>query len=143
MTIPGPITVTDNKLPKVDCPAANLAPGASMTCSANYKITAADLAGGSITNIAVAHADGVDSNANVPSAAATVRPSLAPAVSGKHAIAPTTAPAAKATPVPQATTIHTGEPWIGASPWIAFLFTLGTMLIGLGALLRRRLSARR
>jgi hypothetical protein len=106
-------------------------------------ITAADLAGGSITNIAVAHAGGVDSNANVPSAAATVRPGLPPAVSGKHATAPTTAPAAQATPVPQATTIHTGEPWIAAGPWIMFFFGLGTMLIDLGTLLRRRAGARR
>ena len=54
----GPVTVTDDKA-TVTCPAwhggqrgRNLDPGESITCTASYTITQADLDDGSVTNIA-------------------------------------------------------------------------------------------
>jgi uncharacterized repeat protein (TIGR01451 family) len=53
--LPGPFTVTDNKIATVTCAAGPLNPGASLTCSGTYTITQADLNSGSVTNVATAH----------------------------------------------------------------------------------------
>ena len=53
VTLAGPVTVTDDKA-TVTCPAGSLAPLASMTCTASYTITQADLDGGSVKNTAQA-----------------------------------------------------------------------------------------
>ena len=60
----GPVTVADDKA-TVSCPALSdgfLDPGESITCSASYSITQADLNNGSVTNTAKASAGGIDSN---------------------------------------------------------------------------------
>ncbi len=55
VTLNGPFTVSDDKATDESCPAtASLAPGASVTCSASYTISQADLDASSVTNTATA-----------------------------------------------------------------------------------------
>ena len=49
VTLAGPVTVADDKA-TVTCPAGGLAPGATITCTASYTITQADLDSGSVKN---------------------------------------------------------------------------------------------
>jgi large repetitive protein len=55
-TLTSAVTVSDNKIASVSCPSigAGLAPGASITCTANYAITQADIDSGSVVNTAFA-----------------------------------------------------------------------------------------
>ena len=70
-TLQGPVTVADNKA-TVTCPAVStvgdldnfLDPGESITCSATYTITPADVANASVTNTATATVQGVNSNSD-------------------------------------------------------------------------------
>jgi hypothetical protein len=48
------ISITDDRVAAVSCPAVALAPGASLTCTGNYSTTAADVAAGTVTNTATA-----------------------------------------------------------------------------------------
>ena len=75
VTLNGPITVTDDKIATVTCPAGNLAPGASITCTGSYTITQQDLDNGKVVNSATAHASGTDS----PTVQATVTAVQSPA----------------------------------------------------------------
>ena len=55
VTITGPITVVDDTIASVSCPAtpaAGIAPGGSLTCSASHVITQGDIDAGGVTNIA-------------------------------------------------------------------------------------------
>jgi uncharacterized repeat protein (TIGR01451 family) len=64
VTLTTAITVSDNKIPVVTCPAIpalGLAPGAFLTCTANYTVTQADLDAGSVSNTASATTGGVTS----------------------------------------------------------------------------------
>src|SRR5574340_982328 len=82
VTLIGPITVTDNKATDESCPGtpASLAPGASITCTASYTITQADLNAGSVMNTAQGHgffgATAVHSNEDSETVTAVQNPAL-------------------------------------------------------------------
>jgi hypothetical protein len=75
VTLAGPVTVSDDKA-TVTCPAGGLAPQESMTCTASYTITLADLMAGSVKNIAQASANGTDSNRDDETVRAVVPPAV-------------------------------------------------------------------
>ena len=86
VTLAGPFTVTDDRA-TVTCPAdTSLAPGHSVTCSATYSASQADLDAGFVTNTATAHAaftrylesspSAVDSNADSATIPATQLPKI-------------------------------------------------------------------
>ena len=55
VTLSGPFTIDDDRASDEACPAtATLAPGATITCSATYDVTQADLDAGAVTNTATA-----------------------------------------------------------------------------------------
>jgi uncharacterized repeat protein (TIGR01451 family) len=62
-TLPGPFSVTDDKLGTINpCGSGPLAPGASTSCIKTYSIAQSDLNNGSITNKATASTTGATSN---------------------------------------------------------------------------------
>jgi len=80
VTIIDPVTVSDDKISNVTCPAlpaGGLAPSASVTCTADYAATQADIDAGSVTNIAGAAAGGLSSPEATETVEATVEPRLA------------------------------------------------------------------
>ena len=82
VTLYGLFTVADDKATDEACPAGDLVPGASMTCTASYTITQGDLDAGSVTNIA--SATGKDLNGKDVTSATdtrTVTASQGPALS--------------------------------------------------------------
>ncbi len=78
-TLTDPVTVADNRVTPVNCPALPLggfAPGDTMTCTSTYSVTLEDLDIGSITNIAVASSGATSS----PQDAVTVPTGANPAL---------------------------------------------------------------
>jgi uncharacterized repeat protein (TIGR01451 family) len=61
VSLAGPLSVTDDKT-TVTCPTGSLAINATMTCSAKYKITQADINYSTVENTAFASANGTNSN---------------------------------------------------------------------------------
>jgi uncharacterized repeat protein (TIGR01451 family) len=80
VALAGPVTVVDDKA-TVTCPAGGLAPQASMTCTASYTITQADLNYGSVKNTAKATANGTDSNSDDETVTAVEPPVPIPTIS--------------------------------------------------------------
>ncbi len=84
VTNTGNVTLTDVMvtdpmpgLSAVTCPSTTLAPAASMTCTATYTTTPADVAGGSITNVATVSGVGPNGDA-APAVEATMIVRAAP-----------------------------------------------------------------
>ena len=78
------ITIADNKISSVSCPAlpgAGLAPNATLTCTASYTITQTDLDAGSVANTATATATDGATVTNSNATSATVSAVQAPALS--------------------------------------------------------------
>lgn len=74
-------TSGSNSIENPACPQTSLAPGASMTCTADYTVTQADIDSGSIRNIAVATGtDPVGASTTSPASAATVTVAQNPAL---------------------------------------------------------------
>ena len=48
------VSITDDRVAVVNCPAPNVPLGGSLTCTGSYTITAADISAGTVTNTAVA-----------------------------------------------------------------------------------------
>ena len=83
ITLTSAITVTDNKIATVSCPSigAGLAPGASITCSASYTATQADVDAGKVVNVATASSGAVNSPASTATVPAVQSPALSVAKS--------------------------------------------------------------
>ena len=80
ITLTDPITVTDNLISSVSCPAlpaGGLAPGAALTCTADYVATQADLDAGQVTNLASSTSGSITS----PQTSETIPADQAPALS--------------------------------------------------------------
>ena len=53
-TLNGPFTISDNRVPSVNCPIGIMAPAGTMTCTGSYALVVEDLDIGSVTNLASA-----------------------------------------------------------------------------------------
>src|SRR4029079_7879208 len=92
VTLAGPFTVTDDKT-AVSCPTppgGSLAPSATLTCTATYTITQADLDAGQVVNHASGSATFGGNPVQSDPASATVEADKAPALSSDKSVTPTT-----------------------------------------------------
>lgn len=77
VTLTDTITIDDNKFPNpINCPAGDVLPGASVTCTAIYTLTDADITAGLVTNTAIADYNGTKSNTDSVTVKQTGTPEL-------------------------------------------------------------------
>jgi hypothetical protein len=90
VTLPGPFSISDDRLGPISCPAGSLAPGASVTCTKSYTIKQSDLDNSVITNTATASTNyGAKEITSNPSSA-TVTAQQSPALTLAKSASPTT-----------------------------------------------------
>jgi len=83
-TLLSAVTVTDDKIATVTCPAVpaeGIAPGASLTCAADYTVTQADVDAGEVTNLATASTVINGETVSSPEVTETVEADLEPRLS--------------------------------------------------------------
>ena len=74
-----PVTVTDDKIPVVNCPAlptSGLLPNGTITCSGDYTVTQADLDSGEVINIASASSGDTTSPTDTVTVDAVLQPTM-------------------------------------------------------------------
>jgi uncharacterized repeat protein (TIGR01451 family) len=160
VALAGPFTLADNKA-SVTCPdTASLDIGASLTCTASYTISPADIIAGSVTNVATASSsDETTSNqasatvrltrppvpnptpnpTPTPTPTATPTPTSTPSPTPTRSPTPTAARSggtkgSSTTPPPTdmlTTPVGSGVPW---STWLLLLVTMSGMLAAAGLL---------
>lgn len=77
--IVGPFTISDPTIPAVTCPSTptSLAPGETLTCTASYSISQADIDKGQVSNTAKASGGGINSNEDTHVISTQKQPGLA------------------------------------------------------------------
>jgi uncharacterized repeat protein (TIGR01451 family) len=92
VTLNAPFTVSDDRADDEACPATptSMAPGESITCTASYLITQADLDSGSVTNTALAHGTFQDAVVDSNYDSATVNAQKQPGLSIVKTATPST-----------------------------------------------------
>ena len=142
VTLDGPFTVVDDKITdpnKVVCNAADglqLTPGQSVTCTASYTVTLADLDAGKVVNTAVGHARLVESDVASTAKVVTVTQKGLETV-----LAETAGPSHGVTPPP--TNGDAGSSNGNPAPLLALLICLAFGGLGLLAVGAQRRSIRR
>jgi subtilisin family serine protease len=113
----GPFSISDDKAADEACRqpvGGELLPGEKMNCTASYTITAADLAAGSVTNIAIA-TNGITTS-NEATASVTLGPTSTPTQTSTAMPTATPTSTATATSSPTATVTHTATATATATP---------------------------
>src|SRR5207237_65704 len=88
VTLTGPFNVSDDKVSVTCAQPASLAPGGTVSCSATYTLTQADIDAGSVTNHATASAKFGSTTVSSAQATATVSIPQAPSISLMKSVTP-------------------------------------------------------
>jgi uncharacterized repeat protein (TIGR01451 family)/fimbrial isopeptide formation D2 family protein len=111
--------------------AAGVPAGATVTLGFAVTLSPTAAAGTTITNTARWTGQGCATAGGCTTDTATTGVSAA-------APSPRIAGGSGSQPIPGATTVHTGEPWAGASRWAGLVLALGGLLLAAGLVRRRR-----
>ena len=125
---PDQFTVTDDKINSgtaFDCGAAatTLAAAGTLSCTAAYTVTAADITAGSIVNLASAQGGGV-SSPTVSATVAVVSPPVVPPVVVPPVVIPGTPILPAATPSLSLTKVATPDTYFAAGEVITYTYTI-------------------